>query len=135
LIGTLILRRKSSWLMTDPSNSELKTNFDQFGPELVYFSNCILQDIAPESAKKAWPTSGSFRRCSSRKTRSDPCAARLCEPTEEQEIHRPPVGKPQLVKAAGCHDAGLSYMPIAASASVNSQPTCWRKDAEQYSEA
>ena len=38
--------------MTDRSNSELKTNFDQFGLQLVYFSNCILQDIAPESSGK-----------------------------------------------------------------------------------
>jgi hypothetical protein len=38
--------------MTDPSNrdSDPKTNFDQFGPQLVYFSNCILRDIAPESS-------------------------------------------------------------------------------------
>jgi hypothetical protein len=39
-------------------------------------------------------------------------------PTEEQEIHRAPVAKPQLVKVAG-HAAGLEYMRIAASASMN----------------
>jgi glucose-fructose oxidoreductase len=91
--------------MTDPSNSELKTNFDQFGPELVYFSNCILQDIAPEpSGKEGLADVRIIQALLESQDKKRPMRIAAVEeierPTEEQEIHRPPVGKPQLVKAA-----------------------------------
>ena len=78
---------------------------DQFGPELVYFSNCILNNTEPEpngregmadvrivnalleSAKQGRPVQVSALEVGKR-------------PTSEQEIHKPPVGKPELVKAA-----------------------------------
>jgi predicted dehydrogenase len=77
---------------------------DQFGPELVYFSNCILNDKEPEpggvegladmrvidaileSAKTAKPVA------------IGP-AQHIQKPTIAQEIRKPPVDQPQLVRA------------------------------------
>ncbi len=77
---------------------------DQFGPELVYFSNCILHNAEPEpggaegladvriinalldSAEKGRPIAISAVDTGKR-------------PTPEQEIHKPSVGRPELVRA------------------------------------
>jgi hypothetical protein len=77
---------------------------DQFGPELVYFSNCILQDIAPEPNGKEGMADVRIIQAlleSQDKKRPVRIAAvgELERPSEEQQIHKPPVGKPQQVKA------------------------------------
>ncbi len=77
---------------------------DQFGPELVYFSNCILHNKEPEpggaegladvriinalldSAEKGRPVAISPVDTGKR-------------PTPEQEIHKPSIEKPELVRA------------------------------------
>jgi predicted dehydrogenase len=78
---------------------------DQFAPELIYFADCVINDKTPEpsgeegladvriiralyeSASTGQPVSlGEFRK----KRR----------PSVEQELHEPPVRKPELVRAA-----------------------------------
>jgi glucose-fructose oxidoreductase len=56
---------------------------DQFGPELVYFSNCILQDTAPEPGGKEGMAD-----------------VRIIQALLEAQDTKPAVGKSQLVKAA-----------------------------------
>jgi len=78
---------------------------DQFGPELVYFSNCILQNTEPEpggvegladvriiNALLESQSSGKPVRLSAVNAGA--------QPSPDQEIHKPAVGKPQLVRAA-----------------------------------
>jgi glucose-fructose oxidoreductase len=78
---------------------------DQFGPELVYFSNCILQDTAPEPGGKEGMADVRIIQAllEAQDTNRPKHIAEVGElewPSEEQEIHKPAVGKPQLVKAA-----------------------------------
>jgi hypothetical protein len=85
-----------------------KTTFpkrDQFGPELVYFSNCVRNNEEPElgglegmadvrvinALLKSQETGGSIKL-----TALDVGK----RPGRQQEIRRPPIGKPELVKAA-----------------------------------
>jgi glucose-fructose oxidoreductase len=78
---------------------------DQFGPELVYFSKCILDDMEPEPGGKEGLADVRIIRAllesqqKDRPVRISP-VAEVTHPTQEQEIHKPPVGKPHLVKAA-----------------------------------
>ena len=78
---------------------------DQFGPELVYFSKCILENTQPEPGGKEGLADVRIIRAllesqeKSRPVRISP-VGEVARPTEEQEIHKPPVGKPHLVKAA-----------------------------------
>jgi glucose-fructose oxidoreductase len=78
---------------------------DQFGPELVYFSNCILPDTAPEPGGKEGMADVRIIQAllEAQDTNRPKHIAEVGEgerPSAEQEIHKPAVGKPQLVKAA-----------------------------------
>ena len=78
---------------------------DQFGPELVYFSNCILQDTAPEPGGKEGMADVRIIQAlleaqDTNRPKHIAEAGELERPSEEQEIHKPAVGKSQLVKAA-----------------------------------
>ena len=78
---------------------------DQFGPELVYFSKCILENTAPEPDGREGLADVRIIQAllesqeNGRPVRISPVTD-LARPNEEQEIHKPAVGKPQLVKAA-----------------------------------
>jgi predicted dehydrogenase len=78
---------------------------DQFGPELVYFSKCILENTEPEPGGKEGLADVRIIRAllesqeTNRPVRIPP-VGEVTRPTEDQEIHKPPVGKPHLVKAA-----------------------------------
>ena len=116
VIGTKgVLRMDPAYEMVDDLKCELtiddrthKSTYkkrDQFGPELVYFSNCILRNIAPEPSGKEGLADVRIIQAlleSQAKQHSIRIAAveELERPREEQEIHKPPVGRPQLVKAA-----------------------------------
>ena len=75
---------------------------DQFAPELIYFSNCIINNVNPEP-------SGAEGLADVRIIRALYHSAELGRPVElrpftkgqrpdlEQEITRPPVDKPELV--------------------------------------
>jgi len=78
---------------------------DQFGPELVYFSNCILQDTAPEPGGKEGMADVRIIQAlleaqDSNRPKHIAEVGELKRPSEEQEIHKPALGKAQLVKAA-----------------------------------
>lgn len=77
---------------------------DQFAPELIYFSDCILKDRKPEPS--GWEGLADVRAIEAlyRSAKNGkPVAIKPVEkttgPTIEQEIHRPPVRKPKEVKA------------------------------------
>ncbi|MGC1295395.1 MAG: Gfo/Idh/MocA family oxidoreductase [Alloacidobacterium sp.] len=78
---------------------------DQFGPELVYFSKCILENMEPEPGGKEGLADVRIIQALLESQQKDrpvrtSSVGELTRPTEEQEIHKPPVGKPHLVKAA-----------------------------------
>ena len=78
---------------------------DQFGPELVYFSNCILQDTAAEPAgiegmADVRIIQALLEAQDTNRTKDIAEVVKLERPSEEREIHRPAVGKSHLVKAA-----------------------------------
>jgi len=84
---------------------------DQFAPELLYFSDCILQDRDPEpSAEEGLADVRVIRALyrsagSGRPVELAPFARRE-RPSLEQEIRRPPIDKPQVVHAQAPSGAG-----------------------------
>jgi Oxidoreductase family, C-terminal alpha/beta domain len=79
---------------------------DQFGPELVYFSNCILQNKEPEPGGREGLIDVRIINALLESARSGkPVQVRPLRvgerPSQQQEIHKPPFGKPELVP--GCH--------------------------------
>jgi hypothetical protein len=78
---------------------------DQFAPELIYFSDCIIRDRAPEPSGKegladvrvinAIYESAEIGRA----VRIEPVPKRR-RPDETMEIKRPPIQEPQLVGAS-----------------------------------
>lgn len=78
---------------------------DQFGPELVYFSNCILEDKEPEpGGKEGLADVRIIRALLESQEKGRPVRVSAVEgvtrPSEEQEMYKPPVEKTPLVKAA-----------------------------------
>jgi predicted dehydrogenase len=78
---------------------------DQFGPELVYFSNCILENSDPEPGGKEGLADVRIINAlleSQKEGRPVKVAPIEIErrPSGDQEIHKPAVRKPELVKAA-----------------------------------
>ena len=76
---------------------------DQFGPELVYFSDCILNDRQPEPSGEEGMQDVSivqalYKSAASGKPISLPPAPREPRPTIRQRITRPGIRKPSLVK-------------------------------------
>jgi glucose-fructose oxidoreductase len=77
---------------------------DQFAPELLYFSDCILQRRKPEpSGEEGWADVRVIRALlasieSRRPVVLEPMNRRR-QPSPDQEIHRPPVEEPELVGA------------------------------------
>jgi glucose-fructose oxidoreductase len=77
---------------------------DQFAPELLYFSDCIRNNIEPEPSGEEGLADVRIVRALYRaaetgrsvKLRSVPIRKR---PTMDQEKHRPPVAKPKLIHA------------------------------------
>jgi predicted dehydrogenase len=78
---------------------------DQFAPELLYFSDCILTGKTPEpSGKEGLADVRIIRALYQSASTGEPIKLapfeRKTRPTIEQEIHEPPVKKPELVRAA-----------------------------------
>jgi predicted dehydrogenase len=76
---------------------------DQFAPELLYFSNCILKDREPEPS--GWEgladvraVSALYRSARIRKAVKVRPIDKTTQPTMKQEIHRAAVKEPRLVK-------------------------------------
>jgi predicted dehydrogenase len=77
---------------------------DQFGPELVYFSNCILKNQDPEpSGREGLADVRVICALFESIRKRQPVRTKIQEPekrpTAAQEIRRPPVHKPDLVHA------------------------------------
>ena len=77
---------------------------DQFAPELIYFSDCILNNRAPEPSGKEGLADVRIIHAISESIRTKkPVRVTRTEielrPSPEQEIHRPPVLKPEIVHA------------------------------------
>jgi predicted dehydrogenase len=78
---------------------------DQFAPELLYFSDCILQNGTPEPGGDEGLADVRVIRALYRSAESgqpvtlEPFAKRA-RPSLEQEIRRPPVDKPEVIHAA-----------------------------------
>ena len=77
---------------------------DQFAPELMYFSNCILEGRSPEPSGKEGLIDVRIIRALYRSAESGrPVSLQVSKkgrrPTLSQEIKRPPVKKPHLVHA------------------------------------
>jgi glucose-fructose oxidoreductase len=78
---------------------------DQFAPELIYFSDCIINDREPEpSGKEGLADVRIIRALYKSASTGEMVRLRAFEkedrPTIEQEIEEPPVKKPELVRAA-----------------------------------
>lgn len=75
---------------------------DQFAPELIYFSNCILNDVEPEPSGVEGLADVRIIRAlyhsaeTGQPVRLEPFTKRR-RPETSQEIRRPPVKKPELV--------------------------------------
>jgi len=75
---------------------------DQFGPELVYFSDCVLRGKDPEPSGREGLADVRIIRAllesaeSHRPVRLDAFERRR-RPSPSQEIRRPPVRKPRLI--------------------------------------
>jgi predicted dehydrogenase len=77
---------------------------DQFAPELLYFSDCILNDIEPEPSAEEGicdvrVLEAIFESEKMRRAVSLPPFDRSRRPSRDQEIHRPPISKPDTVNA------------------------------------
>lgn len=81
---------------------------DQFAPELIYFSDCILNGKIPEpSGKEGLADVRIIRAIYRAAATGEPVKLgnfeRPTRPDLDQEMHEPPVKKPELVKAASPH--------------------------------
>ena len=77
---------------------------DQFAPELLYFSDCILKGKEPEPSGKEGLADvriirALYRSAETGKPIKIAPTQREKRPTAQQEIRRPPVKKPELVRA------------------------------------
>ena len=78
---------------------------DQFAPELLYFSDCILQNGTPEPGGDEGLADvrvirAMYRAAESGRPISLEPFAKRARPSLEQEIRRPPVEKPDVIHAA-----------------------------------
>ena len=77
---------------------------DQFAAELAYFSDCILNDKAPEppgleGLADVRIVQAIYKSAGSKGSVDLPAVPNKPRPTVQQEIHRPAHGKPKIVKA------------------------------------
>jgi hypothetical protein len=81
---------------------------DQFAPELIYFSDCIIHDRAPEPSGNEGLAdvrviNAIYESAEiGRPVRVDPVPKKR-RPDETMQIKRPPVKKPELVGASAPH--------------------------------
>ena len=87
---------------------------DQFAPELLYFSDCVLQNREPEPGADEGLADVRVIRALYRSAESGrpvelapfpPSGTRRERPSLEQEIRRPPVDKPQVIHAQAPSDS------------------------------
>lgn len=84
---------------------------DQFAPQLLYFSDCILQDRTPEPSGEEGRLDvriieALYRSAKTGKVVRLAPAAKAARPDSGQEKSRPPIDKPRLVRARAPSDKG-----------------------------
>jgi glucose-fructose oxidoreductase len=77
---------------------------DQFAPELLYFSDCIIKNIEPEPSgedglQDVRVVRALYRAADTGRPVKLPPVRLQKRPTLKQEKRRPPVSKPRLIKA------------------------------------
>ncbi|HET9942299.1 MAG TPA: Gfo/Idh/MocA family oxidoreductase [Terriglobia bacterium] len=82
---------------------------DQFAPELLYFSDCILEDRSPEPSgeeglQDVRVVEALYRSAQTRKAVKLPQFRDSQKPTLRQKIERPGIRKPRLIKVASAGD-------------------------------
>jgi glucose-fructose oxidoreductase len=82
---------------------------DQFAPELLHFSDCVLSGETPEpSGREGWADVRVVRALLASAATGEPVHLASIDPvgapTLDLEVHRPPVEKPELVHAAPPHE-------------------------------
>ncbi|WP_374073475.1 Gfo/Idh/MocA family protein [Bdellovibrio bacteriovorus] len=82
---------------------------DQFGPELEYFSNCILNNQEPEPSAleglyDVRIIDAIFESARSKRAVKIEHARKVTRPSREQEIRKPGHEKPETINAASPHD-------------------------------
>jgi glucose-fructose oxidoreductase len=86
------------------TNERIFAKGDEFGPELVYFSDCILNNREPEPSGEEGLADvqiiqAAYRSAETGRTIPIEAVRRYSRPTPEQEIDRPPVEEPELLHA------------------------------------
>ena len=93
---------KFTVMIGDQQKEHAFAKSDQFGPELVYFSDCILKNREPEPSGREGAIDvrivrALYKSLSNRKPVSLRIPERAQRPHPQQEIQRPPIKKPELV--------------------------------------
>jgi glucose-fructose oxidoreductase len=88
----------------DTTNERIYPKVDEFGPELVYFSDCILNNREPEPSGEegladVQIVQAAYRSAETGRAVPIEPVKRYSRPTPEQEIDRPPVEEPELLHA------------------------------------
>jgi glucose-fructose oxidoreductase len=86
------------------TNERIFPKVDEFAPELIHFSDCILNDREPEPSGEEGLIDVQIVRAAYRSAetgRAVPIerAKRYARPEPEQKMHRPPVDEPELLHA------------------------------------
>jgi glucose-fructose oxidoreductase len=82
---------------------------DQFAPQLLYFSDCILKDRSPEPSGEEGMqdvriVQALYQSAKTRRAVKIPSFVDRKKPDSSQKIRRPGVRKPKLVKVASAHE-------------------------------
>jgi glucose-fructose oxidoreductase len=90
--------------VADNTNERIFPKVDEFGPELDYFSDCILNNRDPEPSGDeglidVQIIQAAYRSAETGRVVPIKSAKRFERPTQQQEIHRPPVEEPELLHA------------------------------------
>jgi predicted dehydrogenase len=95
---------KSELTINGKTHKQIYKKRDQFGPELTYFSKCILENLEPEpNGLEGLADVRIVNALLESAEKGKPVELKPIEkkthPTMHQELHKPPVEKPPLVRA------------------------------------
>ncbi|HJZ95497.1 MAG TPA: Gfo/Idh/MocA family oxidoreductase, partial [Candidatus Solibacter sp.] len=86
------------------TNERIFPKVDEFAPELIHFSDCILNNREPEPSGEeglidVQIVSAAYRSAETGRAVPIERAKRYARPEPEQKMHRPPVDEPELLHA------------------------------------
>ena len=96
--------REMTITIDDNSRTRTFPKSDQFGPELIYFSNCVLRDVDPEPSGEEGLADVRIIEALLRSARDEqavrlPPFKRRARPEPRMRLRRPPVREPEPVHA------------------------------------